>query len=149
MTMFSDSLQNINTTIERGMTKLTADDTEETETMQVVTLREVTRIVAELAKFNSTLESIKTAYSEHADTISKLPRHLSEHKIEVVNKVPNAILNVLRNQFRVLQTWMEPILKLAENLPEGSEFVKASKSTEASYKRLLTKMELEIDDEEQ
>ena len=138
MNMFSDSLQTISSTIERGVTKLATSDAG--AEVQQQTLQEVVKAVEEFGKFNSTLESIKSSYDAHAETISNLPRHLNEHKIEVVNKVPNAILNVLRNQFRVLQTWMDPILKLANALPEGSDFIDAAKSTEANYERLLNKM---------
>lgn len=138
MTTFSDGLHGISSSLDKGMKTMLAQD--DNESFQAVTLREVTRVVGELAKFNGTLESIKEAYEQHGETIAKLPRHLSEHKIEVVNKVPNVILNVLRNQFRVLQTWMEPILKLAENNPEAASFVKASKATEANYQRLMNKM---------
>lgn len=141
MTTFSDGLHGISSTLDKGMKQLISSDEEESESMQAVTLREIARVVGELAKFNQTLESIKGAYEQHGHTIANLPRHMNEHKIEVVNKVPNVILNVLRNQFRVLQTWMEPILKLAESNPDAQGFVKASKATEANYQRLLDKME--------
>lgn len=145
MTTFSDGLHGISSTLDKGMKTMLSKDEDESESLQAVTLREIARVVGELAKFNETLESIKSSYEQHGETIANLPRHLSEHKIEVVNKVPNVILNVLRNQFRVLQTWMEPILKLAENNPDAESFVKASKATEANYKRLMDKMEAEDD----
>ncbi len=140
MTTFSDGLHGISSTLDKSMKTMLAKDDNESESLQAVTLREISRVVGELAKFNGTLESIKIAYEQHGETIAKLPRHLSEHKIEVVNKVPNVILNVLRNQFRVLQTWMEPILKLAETNPQAESFVRASKATEANYQRLMDKM---------
>ena len=148
MTTFSDGLHGISSTLDKGMKTMLAKDDDEAENLHAVTLREVARVVGELAKFNETLESIKASYEQHGETIANLPRHLSEHKIEVVNKVPNVILNVLRNQFRVLQTWMEPILKLAENNPEAKSFIQASKATEANYKRLMDKMEAESDEDE-
>jgi hypothetical protein len=145
MTTFSDGLNGIRSTLDKGMKTMLAKPEDESESLQAVTLREITRVVGELAKFNETLDSIKGAYMAHGETIANLPRHMSEHKIEVVNKVPNVILNVLRNQFRVLQTWMEPILKLAESNPEASRFINAAKATEANYKRLMDKMEAEED----
>lgn len=148
MTTFSDGLHGISSTLDKGMKTMLANNDDEAENLHAVTLREVARVVGELAKFNETLESIKASYEQHGETIANLPRHLSEHKIEVVNKVPNVILNVLRNQFRVLQTWMEPILKLAENNPEAKSFIQASKATEANYKRLMDKMEAESDEDE-
>ena len=145
MTLFSDGLRTINSTLHRGMKQLDATEGE-AESLQANTLREVTRAVGELARFNSSLDELKQAYLDNANSIADLPQQISRQKIEVINKVPNAILNVLRNQFRVLQTWMEPILQLAATLPEAKNFAQAAAATEANYKKLMEKMESEIED---
>ena len=144
LTLFSDGLREINSTLHRGMRKLESTEGE-AESMQAITLREVTRVVGEIARFNDSLDEFKKAYTENATSMSQLPQQISKQKIEVVNKVPNAILNVLRNQFRVLQTWMEPILKLAETMPEAKNFARAAAATEANYKKLMDKMESETE----
>ena len=69
----------------------------------------------------------------------------------MINKVPNIFLDIIRNQFRVLQTWMEPILKLAEVFAEAEDLKKAAQLTEANYKQMLDKIqrpEREIETEE-
>jgi len=60
-----------------------------------------------------------------------------QQKIEVVNKVPNIFLDIIRNQFRVLQTWMDPILKLAEVFPEAEGLREAAKATQQNYDKLI------------
>ena len=58
------------------------------------------------------------------------------------------MLNVLRNQFRVLQTWMEPIMELASQNPAAKSFVAAAGATEANYQRLLDRLGNDAEDSE-
>ena len=71
-------------------------------------------------------------------------------KIEVINKVPNIFLDIIRNQFRVLQTWMEPILKMSDSFPEADGLKEAAIATQQNYEHLLdkigkTKTEVEVE----
>ncbi len=104
-------------------------------------MREVSHAVAELAKFNSTLDGIRDLVRTGMAGAGQSAAHGSsqpmQHHIEVVNKVPNIFLDVIRNQFRVLQTWMGPILQLAEAFPDAEGLEKAAKATEKNYQRLL------------
>ena len=61
----------------------------------------------------------------------------TQQKIEVVNKVPNIFLDIIRNQFRVLQTWMDPILKLSEVFPEAEGLKNAAEATRKNYDKLI------------
>jgi len=60
-----------------------------------------------------------------------------EQKIEIINKVPNIFLDIIRNQFRVLQTWMEPILKLSEVFPEADGLKRAADATLENYDQII------------
>ena len=140
MATFSDGLDSIGSSLDKGLKQMLAKDAEGSVGFEEVTVREITRVVSELAKFNETVESMKATYEQHGQAIANIPRHLSEHKIEVVNKIPNVMLNVLRNQFRVLQTWMEPIMELASQNPAAKSFVAAAGATEANYQRLLDRL---------
>ncbi len=59
----------------------------------------------------------------------------------MINKVPDVFLEVMRNQFRVLQTWMDPILKLAGTMPEASQLGSAARATGDSYEEMIGKIE--------
>ena len=101
-----------------------------------------------MAKFNQSLIEIKEIISEGIATRNvDAQGQPVEHKIEVVNKVPNAFLNVLRNQFRVLQTWMGPILELADSMPQAKGLKAAAKATEKNYQQILRKIETITDEE--
>ena len=112
--------------LDTGVQHLTAKQAPtETET---ATLSQVGQVVNELSNFNKSLEQMKTMLESGAMSASAgltqgagTPTQMapSEQKIEIVNKVPNIFLDIIRNQFRVLQTWMEPILKLSEVFPEA------------------------------
>ena len=148
MATFSDGLDSIGSSLDKGLKQMLAEDAEGSVGFEEVTVREITRVVSELAKFNETVESMKATYEQHGQAIANIPRHLSEHKIEVVNKIPNVMLNVLRNQFRVLQTWMEPIMELASQNPAAKSFVAAAGATEANYQRLLDRLGNESEGDE-
>ena len=146
MTTFSEGLYDIRKSLDQGIQHFAADDDSDEESLQSVTIQEVGRAVAELEKFNQSLDDIKNLVARNMDSKSELiEAEPINHKIEVVNKIPAAFLGVLRNQFRVLQTWMEPILALAETLPQAEGLKSAAKSTEKHYKHVLKKIEA-IDD---
>jgi hypothetical protein len=120
----------------KGVTQLIESRDDGTDTIQTATMREVSHAVAELSKFNTTLEGIKSVVSEGV-AAGAAAGGSSQQKIEVVNKVPNIFLDIIRNQFRVMQTWMGPILQLAEAFPDAEGLKKAAEATEKNYKRLI------------
>jgi len=98
-------------------------------------------------------DGIQTKSSETASTSAPTPQ-----KIQVINKVPNIFLDIIRNQFRVLQTWMEPILKLSDAFPEADGLKEAAIATQQNYEHLIDKIgktktevevEVEYDDEDE
>ena len=46
----------------------------------------------------------------------------------------------MRNQFRVLQTWMEPILELADSNPNAKGLLNAARATEEHYAETIDKV---------
>lgn len=61
--------------------------------------------------------------------------------------MPGIFLNVMREQFQVLQTWVAPIIKLAEVLPEADDLLKSMKKTHRSYDKMLNQIKEKRDDE--
>jgi hypothetical protein len=72
---------------------------------------------------------------------------IEPQKIEVINKVPGIFLNVMRDQFRVLQTWVDPIIKLSEVLPEADDLMKAMQKTHRSYDKMLNQIKEKRDEQ--
>ena len=141
MSTFSDGLHDIKKALDGGL-KILAEDNGDANTMQTVAMREIGHAVAELAKFNEKMDTIGGSIGDLVKTTRrgiKEQRSL-DHKIQVVNKVPFAFLDVLRNQFRVMQTWIEPIMRIADVIPEAESLLKASKVTEKNYQKLLSKI---------
>ncbi len=137
LTTFSEGLNDIRKTLAQGVSKLTETNDEEENIIQTATMQQVTHVVSELSKFNSTLGEMKTMMGEGVDASASHAGAPSQQKIEVVNKVPNIFLDIIRNQFRVLQTWMEPILKLSEVFPEAEGLKDAAQATQANYDKLI------------
>jgi len=52
----------------------------------------------------------------------------------------------MRDQFRVLQTWVDPIIKLSEVLPEADDLMNAMKKTHRSYDKMLNQIKEKRDD---
>ena len=131
--------------VESGMTQMVAASAEDTSATQIETA------VAELGKFNKTLTGIKKLMKDGVKTQgvagAVIPgANVSDKgndpiEVEVINKVPTIFLDIIRNQFRVLQTWMDPILAMAEALPEADGLTEAAKVTERNYSDLLDKIQ--------
>ena len=145
MTTVSDGLVSIKKAVESGMTQMVAASAEDTSATQIETA------VAELGKFNKTLTGIKKLMKDGVKTQgvagAVIPgANVSDKgndpiEVEVINKVPTIFLDIIRNQFRVLQTWMDPILAMAEALPEADGLTEAAKVTERNYSDLLDKIQ--------
>lgn len=164
MSTFSDGLAEIQSTLATGleaykMSNLQTDDrkVEDEETsspMEKLTLSQINAAVDELGKFNSTLTDIKSMFAEsrmpiaqetpQATTAQALPP--MEHKVQVINKVPTAFMEVIKSQFRILQTWLAPILALADQLPDSNEFKTAVEKTVKRYEHIFKKLKEDASD---
>jgi hypothetical protein len=144
MTTFSEGLHDIRSALDTGVKYLSAD--QEPSVIETATMNQVGHAVSELSNFNKTLGEMKTMLESGAISAlaasagapsdsASAPR--GDQKIEIVNKVPNIFLDIIRNQFRVLQTWMEPILKLSEVFPEADGLKKAADATRENYEKLI------------
>ena len=112
-------------------------------------MEQIGTAVAELGNFNKTLTEMKSimAYGGIAGVGGGGGSHPVEpQKIEVINKVPGIFLKVMRDQFRVLQTWVEPIIKLSEVLPEADDLLNAMKKTHRSYDKMLNQIKEKRED---
>jgi len=152
MTSFSEGLNDIRSALDKGVQHLTAEQAP-SET-QTATMNQVGLAVAELANFNKSLEQMKTMLesgvlsmpaSGVANAGAGAQMVPAEQKIEIVNKVPNIFLDIIRNQFRVLQTWMEPILKLSEVFPEADGLKRAADATLENYDKIIDQISGEED----
>ena len=151
MTTFTDGLNEIRSVLETGIDQIASEDTDDENVMQTATLRQVGDAVEQLSKFNDTLEGIKQLMesgvmtrategaTEQPEPVAPVP--LQPQRIEVVNKVPQAFSNIIEAQFRILQTWLEPLLKLGQTMPEAHGLVQATKLTEKQYKKMLAKLD--------
>ena len=143
MSTFSDGLHDIRKTLDAGVSHLTSDEADNASTLQTATLQQIGHAVAELAKFNGKMDAI----GEGITSLVKATRRgineqkKKDQKIQVINKVPHAFLDILRNQFRVMQTWMEPILQVTAQIPEADGLRKAALATEENYKQMMERIE--------
>jgi len=147
MSTFTTGLGDIKRTLDAGVDRLTESKQQADEQFKDATAKEISQAVAELASLNATISNIRSEFGEAqsagavAGAANVASGPVEKQQIEVINKVPSIFLDIIRNQFRVLQTWMEPILKLAEVFAEAEDLKKAAKLTEANYKQMLDKIE--------
>ena len=152
LTTFSEGLHEIRSSLDDGVKLLTSQNDEPNST-ELETMSQITSAVGELINFNKTLSDMKTIMNDGIQTKSSstgLPAVPVPQKIEVINKVPTIFLDIIRNQFRVLQTWMEPILTLSNSLPEAEGLKEAAIATQQNYEQLIdkigkTKAEVEVE----
>ena len=147
MSTFTSGLGDIKRTLDAGVDRLTESKQESDQQFKDATAKEISQAVAELANLNSTIGNIRSEFGElqnvaaSASAANASSGPIEKQQIEVINKVPSIFLDIIRNQFRVLQTWMEPILKLAEVFAEAEDLKKAAKLTEENYKQMLDKIQ--------
>ncbi len=148
MMTFGEGLKDIRTALENGVQRL-ADGAVHATPVQTATMREVSHAVAELSKFNQTAEQMKElmmggaagAVAGAAVAGSPAAPQVLQPQIEVVNKIPKAFLSVIRSQFKIIQTWMEPILKLSQAFPEAEHLKVAAQITDKNYRQILNLIE--------
>ena len=81
MTTFSEGLYDIS--LDQGIQHFAADDDSDEESLQSVTIQEVGRAVAELEKFNQSLDDIKNLVASNMESKSELiEAEPINHKIE-------------------------------------------------------------------
>ena len=159
MSTFTTGLGDIKRTLDAGVDRLAESKQQSDSEFKDATAKEISQAVAELATLNATITNLRSEFGALptaaagvvAPAASVAAGPVEKQQIEVINKVPNIFLDIIRNQFRVLQTWMEPILKLAEVFAEAEDLKKAAQLTEANYKQMLDKIqrpEREIETEE-
>ena len=142
LTTFSEGLHEIRSSLDDGVKLLTSQN-EEPNSTELETMSQITNAVGELSNFNKTLSDMKAIMNDGIQTKSSTTGTTpvpAPQKIEVVNKVPNIFLDIIRNQFRVLQTWMEPILKLSDAYPEADGLKEAAIATQQNYEHLIDKI---------
>ena len=145
MSTFTSGLGDIKRTLDAGVDRLAESKQGADSNLEETTVKQVAEAVAELSDLNETISKIASEFRNLQPVNSSATAHatapIEKHQIEVINKVPNIFLDIIRNQFRVLQTWMEPILKLSEVFAEAEDLKKAAKLTEANYEQLLDKIQ--------
>ncbi|MEL7495965.1 MAG: DNA repair ATPase [Planctomycetota bacterium] len=148
LTTFSEGLYGIQKSLDKGMVQMAERQPEGPTETEIANMEQIGKAIGELSNFNQTLSEMKTmldgglsAISSQAAIEKSNPSKSSgKQKIEVINKVPNIFLDIIRNQFRVLQTWMEPILKLSEVFPEAEGLRQAARATQENYDKLINQI---------
>jgi hypothetical protein len=158
MSTFSEGLADIRAALSIGIDSLLASkNVKESEgqadqqvtPLEKLTLSQMNAAVDEFGKFNSTMHEIKTLLNDRikvpVDEAStgktKAAFHPVESKVQVINKVPTAFMEVIQSQFRILQTWLAPILALSNQLPDSNEFKRAVEETVKRYENIFKKLE--------
>ena len=78
---------------------------------------------------------------------ANLPAEVSPYRVEVVNRIPRVFLSIIREQFRLMQQWMEPLTRAtAENRAGYEQLQQQLAEAMAKYDSLID--ELTDDDDE-
>ncbi len=155
MTTFTDGLEGIKRTIDQGMTQwgtLAGDALEQpaAQAEPVLSTAQVSEAIEHLGSFNDHLAAIKEALSSGAASAAATPQphqlpaasRPADQKIQVVTRVPRAFLEVIRTQFDLMQTWMQPLLTLVQSgTNDAQELKQAVDETFSRYQILIKKME--------
>jgi len=147
LSLFSEGLYEIRSALAQGASQLieSANDPQRFA-MQDLTIQQIGGAVQQLVQFNQALDEIKDVLNRQAEATAQ--EAAKPTKIHVSNKVPATFMKVITGQFQVLQTWMEPILAIAENLEGGKQLKRAAKATQAHYQKIMDATDKDLTEDE-
>jgi len=155
LSTFRDGLNEIRQTIASGIdSMIEADEQQAVAAVATAELEDVAEPVAPLASGE--------VGSDAADALIKLSEELRRYttgmvpvdeskpvqRVSVMHKVPRSILNVLENQFQIMNDWMKPILETSQANADGMQQLQQSvDSCLTSYNALIGDLESAEDDQ--
>ena len=162
MTLFSEGLADIRNVLTDGLATLSDNDSEvEEATAAESPLNPIlSDAVSQLSEFKLGLTEIKHALMDGVtelkkgpavvppaspsttDSAPQEPTKLPIQQIQLIHKVPKVFLDVIKAQFAIMQSWLEPMLKMSQASKINSKQLKANiDETFARYDDLIKKME--------
>jgi hypothetical protein len=138
---FSDGLHAIREAMGEGVKHLSERDTEQRDV-------HLTALMQQVAGLRTNLDDIAGAVKEAAEKAPgqrleiAAPTELPPQKVVVQHKVPRSVLDVVKSQFEVMNTWMEPLL--SATAAQTQEYQKLQSSVQtclANYYALLEELE--------
>lgn len=153
LTVFSEGLADIRKTLTLGVDQL-AGQQEASASLaltpaQQLTTQLISAGVEQLTQFNQTLDSIQSTLSTGVGRIADQPSGTSAdvataapQKIEVVNKIPRAFLDVIKTQFEIMQNWMKPLIEMTQNTSaDANQLRGAIESAVGKYNELVDRLD--------
>jgi hypothetical protein len=116
------------------------------------------QVVLALNQFNDNLEAIQHAITENAEKLSagvmmhgqtegrdERQEHVTErhqHEIQIINRVPQVLLEVIQKQFSVMQQWLQPMQQMTHvNSARVEQLEQVFQQTLQRYTELLNWLE--------
>jgi hypothetical protein len=145
----ADGLGEIRSAVELGIQawREPAPASENQSPMEQLTLVQLGQIVQEFSKFNESLTDLKSALTNSLKETSRGDHEMAPQRIHVVNKVPQAFLDIIRYQFETLERWLDPINKLAASMPPAKRLSKTAKKVADNYKNIVKELEARAENE--
>jgi hypothetical protein len=116
------------------------------------------QVVLALNQFNDNLEAIQHAITENAEKLTagvmmhgqtevrdERQEHVTErhqHEIQIINRVPQVLLEVIQKQFSVMQQWLQPMQQMTHvNSARVEQLEQIFQQTLQRYTELLNWLE--------
>ncbi|MBN2293057.1 MAG: DNA repair ATPase [Pirellulales bacterium] len=145
LSSFSDGLDSIKKTLRNGVEQMLlakqADEKPITAAFDAGTTAAINALVEQLS---AAKEEIRQSIARAADLRAAEPAAVEQEpapqEIHVVSKIPNAVLNVMRHQFRLMEGWLEPLQK--QSLKQGDDLHKLRETMAATLEKYNTLVEM-------
>jgi hypothetical protein len=133
MTQFTEGLGDIKDVLSTGMMQLSTPPAASSPPANPHA-SQLEAAVQHLSKFNENLSRIGEALS--GATFAAPNAAATAHQVQVIYKVPRAFLDVIKAQFQIMERWLEPVAKLAEQ--QGADTSELVKNVDLAFKRYET-----------
>ncbi len=142
---FSDGLDAIKKTLRNGVEQMLlagqADEKPLTAAFDAGTTAAINALVEQLGAAKDEIrQALARAAEARAAEAAAQEQTPAPQEIHIVSKIPNAVLNVMRHQFRLMEGWLEPLQKQSQQ--QGDELQKLCKIMAATLGKYNTLVEM-------
>ena len=105
---------------------------------------------AHLARCSEGLDGIRASLSEGVDRLETVGgKPAPNQELRVFYRVPRPYLEIIKAQFNIMQTWLEPILELTQKSQiDASEFRTSLDKATAQFGKMISELEMEAETSE-
>ena len=129
MTTFSEGLNDIKNVLSAGMSQLVDEGSRQKHSESGPSSAQLAEAIEHLAAFNKNLQAIGASIAEGRQQAMSP----AEQKVQVTYRVPRVLLDVIKTQFAIMESWLQPVVELSKN--SSLDTTKLTQSVDEAFQK--------------